>query len=368
MRSFSTLAKLAKLATLPVLALLALLTLGASGCTDPEPSSGAPLAQLEQGLLECPEDVCGSNSPNIENHGFHELNLLGVPNAQQMRITGAQLDGSPVQLSVEKAQLIATTAIRGRLRDAALIGLRISLQAYVQDQLSTFELEIVAARRLRYAMPDGTKDFTGAYIVEYFDSTGARRNLCTPIGGGRPDLPPDEAFGQLSREAIFFEGDRIDTTRMTIDRVVDSSWFNIGCAGHTLAKLHLTRNTTPSSVASMGYTHGDRQATLKMFVADYCGTGKPFTVAGQPLTWRDSQGLMSFFGRPTTFEARWTARGAACIGEPRMLYPFSEEAAGRYPDIMASIARECPLLLQQPCSHDLYDFGGRTRVSGNREF
>lgn len=72
-------------------------------------------------------------------------------------------------------------------------------------------------------------------------------------------------------EAIVFETDRFDAASKTMDPVGDPRWFNIGCAGHTLAKMHLTRNTIASGAAAHGVSANDRQATLKMLVADYCG-------------------------------------------------------------------------------------------------
>ena len=44
-------------------------------------------------------------------------------------------------------------------------------------------------------------------------------------------------------EIVVFEGDRIDAARQTMQLTANDSWFNIGCAGHTLSKLRLTQNT-----------------------------------------------------------------------------------------------------------------------------
>jgi ADYC domain len=348
-------------------ALMALLGAGMGmGCTA-SPETPGSLGEVQQAFRECPEDTCGSNSPKIETQGFHELSLKGLPNAQQMKLTGAVLRGMSVSLSVQNGQLLVPGGkARLPLRGAQLIGLVLLLDAKIRDVPQRYELEIVGYRDLPYPVPAGSKDWTGAYIVEYVDTEGARRNLCAPRSGGSADLPYDESFGQLATEAVFFEGDRVDTERMTIDPRVDLDWFNIGCAGHTLAKLHLTRNSTASRAAQHGHSHPDRQATLKMFVADYCGTGKPFTVAGQPLSWSDG-GVMPFYGEPFSLEARWTMDGAACLDEPRMLYPATEEGAIKFKEIKRLVAAECPQL--STClDHDFFFFDGRPRVSANRTF
>jgi hypothetical protein len=354
------------------LAFMASVALTGIGCTafsnDAEtPRPGLPvLGEVRQGLQECPEDTCGSNSPKIETLGFHELSLRGDSNLQDMRLVGAKLGGAPVSVSVVKAQLAARSGRFKALTGAQLVGLQLFIEARIDEEMSTFQLDVMAARDLPYPVPAGSKDATGAYVVEYVDREGVRRNLCTPRGGSA-DLPYDEAFGQLATEAIFFEGDRINTGTMTIDPNVDPTWFNIGCAGHTLAKLHLTRNSTASGAARFGHALDDRQATLKMFVADYCGTGKPFTVAGQPLSWRDAAGVMDFYGAPFSLEARWTRDGAACLGEPRMTYPATEEGAKKFWNIQQQVSDECPRLPLCQDS-DFFSFDGKPRVSANRAF
>lgn len=329
-----------------------------------EPTLGA----IAQGIRECPEDTCGSNSPKIETEGFHELNVKGLPNAQGMRLVAAKLGGAVMELSVDKGRLQARSAKTGwRPRTGVqLIGLKLLLEAKVKDVVSIYELELVDYRDLPYAAPQKSTDTTGAYIVEYVNRSGERRNLCSPRPGSSQDLPYDEALGMAPREALFFEGDRVNTERMAIEPVVDRDWFNIGCYGHTLAKLHLTRNSTASSALAYGHEHEHRQAALKMFVGDYCGTGRPFTVSGQPISWRDDSGVMEFYGAPFSLDARWSSKGAVCMVEPRMLYPATEEGAQKFRNIVSQIQAECAVPI---CTNsDFYDFAGWPVVSANRVF
>jgi hypothetical protein len=343
-----------------------LLGLPLAGCA---PSDDEPeLGELAQPIRECPEDTCGSNSPRVETFSFHELSTAGRANAQGMRISSATLGRALVKLRVDHGYLYADTK-NGLIGGAGLIGLVINVAVPLDNTVRTYALELRGFRDLPYPVPAGAKDYTGAYVFEYVDWRGVRLNLCNG-GGGSQDLPYDEAFGQKAGEAVFYEGDRVDTESMTIGTALEPTWFNIGCAGHTLAKLHLTRNSTASGAATFGHQHADRQATLKMFVADYCGTGKPFTVAGQPLAWRDPQRVMEFYGIPTTLEARWSASGATCLGEPRMINPATPEGALKFPDIYSAIKQECPDLLKyQRCTiPDIYNFDGQARVTANRQF
>lgn len=348
------------------LALAVGLTLGLGACSLASEEE-ATLGEEVQSIRECPEDTCGSNSPRVEAFDFHELSTIGRANAQGMRIVSATLGRSRATLKVDRGRLFADTK-GGVVSGAGLVGLIINVTVPVDNTTRNYALEIRGYRDLIYPVPSGSKDYTGAYVVEYVDVFGERHNLCG--GRGSQDLPADEGFGQKAGEALFFEGDRVDTERMTIGTAFEGSWFNIGCAGHTLAKLHLTRNSTASGAASFGHQHADRQATLKMFVADYCGTGVPFTVAGQPLAWRDPQGVMDFYGIPTTLEARWTERGASCIGVPRMKTPATPEGQIKFPDIYFAIKQECPdLLYNHRCTvPDINDFDGQLRVTANRQF
>ncbi|MGH8311591.1 MAG: ADYC domain-containing protein, partial [Steroidobacteraceae bacterium] len=120
-----------------------------------------------------------------------------------------------------------------------------------------------------------------------------------------------------------------DVTR-TVAPVPDDRWFNLGCARHTLAKLRLTRSTL-HTVKSGAWQQV--QATLKMLSADYCGTGKAFTIAGEPIVWKNNVGMKYYFP-PSVLEARWSENGALCLNTPRLESPA-------YPDVELDIAAEC---------------------------
>src|SRR5207302_89273 len=145
------------------------------------------------------------------------------------------------------------------------------------------------------------------------------RNVCQNppsqtdfTGAPNPDLLGMDAF-----HAVVFEGDRIDAWQKTVATTIEASWFNIGCAGSTLAKMQLTGHTHVGLQDGLATTMDQRQTMLKMLAADYCGNGTPYTVAGQPLHWADEYNWMHAMASDA-LEARWTSAGADCLNTPRI--------------------------------------------------
>jgi hypothetical protein len=239
-----------------------------------------------------------------------------------------------------------------------------------------FQLAITDARELPYYL--GAPGSVGTYRFEVRTAEGAVAELCgnrkllekmiTEQGGLESDYAQQELMGMRTWETVVFEGDRVDSPTKTTskDAAVDDTWFNIGCAGHLLAKLLLTRNTYHSQAPGLPRAWQQRQATLKMYAADYCGGGIPFTVAGQKLVWQGD--AMTYFSPPKEIEARWNENGAICLNVPRLVHPSSPFGAATFPDVRRSILNLCvgshppppPCLNNNP-----YDPLGADRVSGN---
>ncbi|HLL25428.1 MAG TPA: ADYC domain-containing protein, partial [Kofleriaceae bacterium] len=161
----------------------------------------------------------------------------------------------------------------------------------------------------------------------------------SPLCGASSETASDRI---PNNHAVLFEGERITAATKT---VADDSryWFNIGCAGTALAKLHLTGRTEAAQSVGFATDIDDRQAMLKMLVGDYCGTGRAFTVQGQPLMWRDDQGTIDMPTSPASeLEAAWTADGAWCLSTPRLVKHPSAASAAKFPEgVEAAILAEC---------------------------
>jgi hypothetical protein len=166
-------------------------------------------------------------------------------------------------------------------------------------------------------------------------------NLCAGIplllneGLGSGGKVNPELMNMTVWEAVVFEGDRIDTATKTMSRTANDDWFTIGCATSAPAKLLLTRHTIHTQSAP-SRAWEQRQAMLKMYVADYCNTGESFTVARQKLVWMSSTVQYAF--PAWKLEARWTETGAKCLNNPRMLYPSTPLGSVEFPDIYAALA------------------------------
>jgi hypothetical protein len=193
------------------------------------------------------------------------------------------------------------------------------------------------------------------------------RNLCA----NTPSRYNPDVLGMNVAHALVFEGERIDKDAKTIDPVLDPTWFNIGCAGHALAKLAINAQTEAAHLA-FGFTTTipERQAFLKMLVADYCGTGTPFTVSGQPLQWMDWRGYTQYVSSPANLalEARWSANGAVCLNTPRVnANPTSlgTSTFGTPLQLAIAIWTACGNAMPPPCDGTVTSLGSLPLNSAN---
>ena len=271
-----------------------------------------PLGEVSQATL-CPTWQCGTNSPVVAFRSFHELSELGAPNAEGFRISAFVSAGTNYQIDVKDGRL---RGVRGSvvIEGTALVGATIlidhasgSQYALTIDDVSTVDA---------WAAVSGAHPVFETYLVSWADwpvtPTTQWRNLC-PSPAERED-----SLGLSSHYALVFEGDRINAQRKTV-YASDPTWFNIGCAGHALAKLALSGHTQAGNAYGFATAPLERQTMLKQIVADYCGTGQAFTNAGTPLSWIDNNGYNEYSFSSPTLEARWTWRGASCLDTPRAI-------------------------------------------------
>lgn len=372
-----------------------------------EPSRGSggdpSVGETRQSVISpvggpCPQFACGANSPVLEVDGFHDFNLLSsaqespavtTPNdagfsiaAVNHRATITSAKGLAYDLRVEDGHIVGRcrTTPCTVLRGAALVGAKIP----ILREKDRFTIEIATVRQMTYFLGGGT---TEAYTLRWTPTDGQTTNLCDNIqvlidnlaaqpGGSGQDggkigkYQQLELMGMTVFETVVFEGDRIDAAKRTMskDADTDDNWFNIGCAGAALSKVHLTRNSVhsqlpPATPPPAGPRFWEqRQATLKMYSADYCGTGTAFTVAGQALVWKGDQ-MTDFWAPPLELEARWNEKGAICLAKPRMLHPTSALGASTFPDILNLVPQECSI---PACKNtNFVDYDGADRVSAN---
>ena len=285
----------------------ALSTAALAGC-------GAELGagELSQAAFVCPEDVCGQNSPEVAHNGLWEASLLGRADAHGLSIPtlggNAYLTryGVRYPIVVRDGRLSAANKTR-TLMGPDLVDSRIDV---LRNGVLEFQIFITAVHQVaKFAAAPQTaiESYTMTWFNPYTGETG--KSLCNQPLPNDKDYQAD-LLGLPRGDTVLFEGDRFDVASMTTSSRRDDTWFNFGCAGHTLAKLYLHRETVANEPNTVWER---RQAMLKMFVADYCGVGIPFTLTGEPIAWAsDRQPSYPANFTLTTLDARWNETGALC--------------------------------------------------------
>jgi hypothetical protein len=338
----------------------------------------------------CPPAGCSTNSPVIDTLvGFHDLSLVGDgSNGMATVLDDAGLaivaagEARRAQI-VQKGQSYDLSILDGRivgscgpwctpLEGPDLVGATITL---TYGPKPAYVITIETVRKMGFFLGGGS---TEAYTLTWTSlGGGPSTNVCNNVKlleqllgdqAGDESYAAQELMGMQPWETVVFEGDRIDETRKTMKKTADDTWFNVACAGNLLAKLRLTRNTIHGQSPGLSDAWEQRQATMKMLAADYCGTGAGLTVAGQRLVWKGDL-MTDFYRRPDVIEARWTERGATCLYAPRMLFPTSQLGAATFPDIRDAIRTACAAggrRVPPKCATlDPDDYDGALRVSAN---
>jgi hypothetical protein len=215
-------------------------------------------------------------------------------------------------LTVEQGLMIGSNAASS-YAGAALID---SIITVLNDQTGEqWEIEIhdFASGGLPYWVGAGTRP---AYHLRYrVLGTGRWRNLCkAPLEPSDEPLWPD-AFETY---ALLLTDERYDRDAKRVLAQDGEGWFNIACAGSTLAKMvlmHYDPNVAP--VDPYQTTTDERTTVIKMLTADYLGDGLAFTKAGMLLQWADAHGWHQT-SAPGVSEAVWDENGAVCLDWPRL--------------------------------------------------
>lgn len=252
----------------------------------------------------CPIWQCGFNSADMFGASLHELNLDGEANADGLQILGvlppAELaSAGDFQLGVEGDALFLAGPSGDKLEGSAIVGTRLVLG---HEGVPGIHIEIAAHQPLDRWAPGAPAAHTYALVVRDLED-GSSYDVC---GGGLSD--PMAQFGMVlggetyDRELKLVEPDR-------------PRWFTIACQGSAAAKMAMfgygpqTSDTTPAQ----------RQATLKMITADYCGDGVSYTKTGVEVHWEDLAGNISVAGDAGGVEAVWGEAGALCLDATRIV-------------------------------------------------
>ncbi len=285
-----------------------ILGLGLAGCDPADDSEPSGAVESRWGYT-CPTWQCGFNSAEVNGRAIRELNLDGAVNSSGLKIVGfiapAGLLGN-YQLDVEDDELVAKKT-GSTLRGVQLLGATILVK---EPGLLSLPIPITIAGYDEIdSWAAGAPDVP-AYALVYPDLgtiTGSR-NVCN---GDVTDV--------LATAAVVLGGETYNLTTKQVNEDMDR-WLTIGCAGSAAAKMRLFNYGPQSDFDGEGNpaTVDQRQATLKMITADYCGNGTSYTANGTPLQFEDAAGTVPVSGTPGAIEAVWTAEGALCLGATRV--------------------------------------------------
>lgn len=303
-----------------------LVTVAASACSGPDdeppvdecqmlpPAPNDDIGQSRQATT-CPVQECGINSAEINDIPIGELHVVPGQNTGDINQWGAQLidfvapDGS--EDYIVRFDMGHLMAMRGSemLEREALVGSAFTientnngsqLQLFVQD----------------YDLQDSWT--TDGFPVERFVFTfyDCLNDVYVPICTDAGSAPDETAW------SVLVGGERYSWTDKTAFASGPEArgWFNIACYGNALYKMKFTGYDPQPSLGNKRFTMPEqRQATLKMITADFCGTGTSFTEDGTPLYWLNDEGWSENAAPPDSIsEALWDENGALCLDEPRL--------------------------------------------------
>lgn len=316
-------------------ALLSLGTLFAGCALDEEP----PLGTVTSEVISCPKfSGCGDNSP-VMGEGFHELSVSPADtNAEGFTVLGFWQNGQQYSPQIEAGTRIVawlprtTIKLSGyQLEGGFFLIVRQPSMQYFRLYINKVTPEAVSPTRYWYRPGTARIETYELKYVAVSSSTPPTLNM-KPMATDLCPIPlsltteTERLAWPMPAQSLIFSGDRYDANTLTVtstNPTANAAWFNIGCSGSALAKLHLMRHTTAGSVAStITSTREQRQALLKMYTGDFCGNGHRWTTQGTPLHWANqglwTQGLASDIQGDEANESFWTENGAMCLDTYRI--------------------------------------------------
>jgi len=282
-----------------------------TSCADPAEPVGTSSAARAGG-----EWGCTGNSSTIGPYRSHEFHTGGTSNTEGLHIDGFWIGGvryTPVVDGYRFTARRGTTVkagnqlVNGYFKVLDSNGVEFQIKVTAVSNTVTFWL--------------GDADAVPTYELKYKQMpAGKEQPVCAnPPGSVDPTSDPGSPAPWLEPfEAILFTGDRYDAVTKkvwTTGGPDTTGWFNIGCAGSALAKMHLNRHTSAGAKGMFNASPEARQSLLNAFTANLCGDGMAYTEPGTPLRWKNAAGWKPDFAPAWDLEAVWGPEGAVCIDD-----------------------------------------------------
>lgn len=298
-----------------VFSVMFLATTLATGCAGDDETGGDLEFRTTFGCTQC--GIGGSNSAHANLYPIDQIKN-GETNADGVRLLGVRNPGGVMyELRTEGDELIAWDP---GLNTIVAMG----------TGLIGWDIAFYASR---------SAEFIDVRVFGYDNTIPSEATGAAPISGyalayqrpGQPDqwysVCPDSMYDP-DKIAVTVIGNELYDEEL-LEVVPAPGWATIACFGNAVAKTKLVNYTPAQDFDGKGNpaTVPQRQATLKMFTADYCGTGTSFTSDGTPLYWQNASKTVQTGLHPfSDIEALWTADGAICLGTPRLAEPEEVKA------------------------------------------
>lgn len=251
----------------------------------------------------CPIWQCGFNAAEVFGSSIHELDLDGEANRAGLQLLKVNPPAKAAAAGFDRLDVAGDAFVLRDASGAALAGAAVvGTELLLGQDGAPYATVLIASHALVPRWAEGLPD-AHAYGLVYVAGDATERNVCT---GADLDSPRDPV-------ALILGGEVYDLEAKQVVAGADR-WFSIACAGSAAAKLSLLGYGPQSS----GTDVKQRQATLKMITADYCGDGHSYTENGIPIQWENVQGTVGLTAEPGAIESVWTAAGALCIDQARI--------------------------------------------------
>lgn len=259
---------------------------------------------------ECPPWECSYDSAEVNGRAIRELNLDGEANANGVRIRRfRRAGGAPRRLRADGRGRRAGRARRGE--GAARGG---ADRGDNRGQLARAAVSCRCRSRSR-VMPSRRRGRTGRrrcratrWCIRNVDALLGLRDVCN-----------GELLGPLTSTAVVLGGETYDLGEQDGEPgpgpLADNRVRGLGGG-----RLRLMNYGPQSDFDGEGHpaTPAQRQATLKMLTADYCGDGTSYTANGTPLAWENAEGTVQTSTKPGALKGVWGPAGALCLEATRL--------------------------------------------------
>ena len=301
---------------------MSLLAAGHAGCMVEDLPSGTGEDEVGRVALasdqSCPPSSCPHNTPYVHGLRIDELHYgqpgePGVPNQRSeqgfLMLGFTAADGQEGRITIQDGELRATVGEGKVLAPEDVVGGRIRVDWQVPSQAPRlYDLIITQMDYVRSWTYDVR--MVPAYTIIAHD-------LLLTV----EDQPICKTDDGATTHAVLLANERYDVDTLRVrEKVPVDGWFTIVCEHSALYEMRLAGYDPEIPAGERFHTEPhQRQATLRMITADYCGIGHPFTEVGRELRWQNQAGWYQHDLSQTSHEAIWGPDGALCLDQPRFV-------------------------------------------------